>query len=326
MKALVTGGGFLGRVLAEMLLGRGDLVRILSRQPRPDLARLGIEVQQGDVRDLDAVVRACMGRDAVFHAAAICGCWGDIGSFRDINLTGTQNVIVACKRRGVGRLIFTSCATVVSTAQDERGVDETVPYPPRFPDPCSETKALAEQSVLKANNTDGLLTCALRPCLLYGPRDPRFVPRLLSAARRGRLHIIGEGRNEASLLYIENAGMAHLLACDALNVKRVAGQAYFITDGPPVVFWDWVNALLKELGLPPAKRRVPVFLATGIARCSERWHTLLNRSGEPPLTRYAVRMLSTSHCFDIGKAQRDFAYRPIVSGEEALRRTAALVP
>ena len=113
MKALVTGGGgFLGRAITEMLLGRGNSVRILARQDYPVVRALGAEGMQGDIRNLDDCLRACMGMDAVFHTAALPGIWGDINAYGSINVLGTQNIIAACKRRGVGKLIFTSSPSV----------------------------------------------------------------------------------------------------------------------------------------------------------------------------------------------------------------------
>src|SRR4051794_37471978 len=100
MKALVTGGGgFLGRAIVELLLNRGDQVRILSRKRYPVIEAFGADGVQGDVRNLDDVLKACMGMDAVFHTAALPGIWGDIHEFVSINIEGTNNVISACKRR-----------------------------------------------------------------------------------------------------------------------------------------------------------------------------------------------------------------------------------
>ncbi|MCY3021743.1 MAG: NAD-dependent epimerase/dehydratase family protein [Planctomycetota bacterium] len=324
MKALVTGGGgFLGRAITEMLLGRGDHVRIFSRNRYPDVEKLGAEGVQGDLRDLDAVVKACMGIDVVFHTAALAGIWGDLKLYTEVNVTGTQHVIVGCKRRGVGKLLYTSSPSVVFNMQDERGIDETTPYPPRFFNPYSETKALAEQTVLKANGSDGLLTCSLRPHLLWGPRDNHLLPRLIRRARKRQLRIIGDGRNMVDLTYVENAAMAHLLACDAMTPKRVAGEAYFISDGSPVVLWDWINVLLEQLGIHKVRKRIPAPAAYALGYCFERVYAWMKKQDEPRLTRFLARALSCSHFYNIAKARRDFNYRPVVNNDEGVRRTVA---
>jgi len=322
MKALVTGGGgFLGRAITEMLLGRGDQVRIFSRQRYPGVERLGAEGVQGDLRDPDALLSACMGRDAVFHTAALPGIWGDRSVYHAINVTGTENLIVACKRRGVGKLVYTSSPSVVFNMQDECGVDESMPYPTRWYNPYSPSKALAEQIVLKASGTDGLLACSIRPHLIWGPGDNHLLPRLIPRARRGELRIIGKGANKVALTFVENAARAHLLACDAMTAKRVAGQAYFITDEETVVLWDWINTMLEGLGIPKVTKHVPEPIAYAAGFCLECYYTWRKKFEEPMVTRFLVRSLTRATWFDLSKAKRDFGYRAVVSNDEGVRRT-----
>src|SRR5947207_2152758 len=120
MKALVTGGGgFLGRAIVELLISRGDHVRVLARSRYADVEQLGAECVQGDIRNPADCVNACMGMDAVFHAAALAGIWGDKKLFHSINVLGTRNIIDGCKRRGVPKLIYTSSPSVVFNMADE---------------------------------------------------------------------------------------------------------------------------------------------------------------------------------------------------------------
>ena len=321
MRALVTGGGgFLGRAIVEMLLGRGDQVRILSRKRYPAIEALGADAVQGDIRNIDDCVKACMGRDVVFHTAALPGIWGDIQTYSDINIGGTNNLIVACRRRGVPKFVFTSSPSVVFDMKDECGIDETTPFPQKYFNPYSHTKAIAEQEVLRENNIDGLLTCALRPHLIWGPRDNHLLPRILARARKRKLRIIGLGQNKVDLTYVDNAAMAHLLAADAMKANRVAGNAYFISDDHPVVLWDWINEFLQQMLLFKVKRRVPERLAYGVGWCFEKLYELIRKNDEPPMTRFLAKALSCSHFYNITKAKRDFGYKPVVSNDEGVRR------
>lgn len=323
MKALVTGGGgFLGRAITEMLLGRGDHVRIFARNRYPTIEALGAEGMTGDIRNLDDLLKACMGRDVVFHTAALPGIWGDAALYEGINVTGTQNLIIAAKRRGVGKLIYTSSPSVVFDMKDECGIDEKAPYPQRFFNPYSETKARAEQLVLNVSGSDGLLACSLRPHLIWGPRDNHLLPRLIERASKRRLFIVGKGKNKVALTYIDNAAMAHLLACDAMTPKRVAGEAYFISDDEPVVLWDWINALLKELGIRKVKYRVPAPIAYAAGYGFEKVYGWLKKMDEPPMTRFLARALCCSHYYSLAKARRDFVYRTTVDNAEGVRRAA----
>jgi len=322
MRALVTGGGgFLGRAIVELLLGRGDRVRLFARHKYPDVEALGAEGLQGDIRNLDGLVQACMGVDAVFHTAALPGIWGDLKLYTAINLQGTRNVIEACKRRGVGRLVHTSSPSVVFAMKDECGINESTPFPKRWYNPYSQTKALAEEAVLLSQGQDGLLACALRPHLLWGPRDTQLLPRLIQRAKRRQLWIIGKGTNRVDLTYIDNAALAHVLACDALAPGRAAGEAYFISDDKPVLLWEWINTLLRALQIPPVTRRLPAPAAYGLGWFLEHVHTLLRKADEPRLTRFLARALSCSHYYDLSKARRDFHYQPVIGNEEGLRRT-----
>jgi len=322
MKALVTGGGgFLGRAIVEKLLGRGDQVRIFSRQRYRDIERLGAEGIQGDIRNFDDVTKACMGVDACFHTAALPGIWGDIKLYTEINVYGTHHVLEACRRRGVSKMIYTSSPSVVFDMKDECGIDEKAPYPQQFFNPYSETKACAEQAVISANGKDGLLTTSLRPHLLWGPRDNHLIPRLIARARKRKLRIIGKGGNKVDLTYIDNAAMAHVLACDAMTRQRVSGNTYFISDGQPVLLWEWINTLLARVELRPVKKRLPVKLAYGIGWTFEKLYALFNKQSEPPMTRFLAMALSCSHYYDITRAKRDFRYQPIVSNDEGVRLT-----
>lgn len=94
------------------------------------------------------------------------------GNTRDvafkINLGGTQNVIDVAQRLGVPKLVYTSSASVVYDGGDQANVDESWPYPDVPFDTYNETKALAEQAILRANGQSGLSTTSLRVAGLFG--------------------------------------------------------------------------------------------------------------------------------------------------------------
>ena len=322
MRGLVTGGGgFLGRYIVEQLIARGDQVRIFSRQRYPELDRLGVESVTGDLQDSSAVAAACEGMDVVFHAAALPGIWGPWKLFHGINTLGTSNVIEGCRRHGVGRLLFTSSPSVVYDGHDHLGADESLPYATNFLCHYPRSKALAEQAVLAANGVEGLATCALRPHLVWGPRDTQLIPRLIERAKHGQLRRVGDGKNLISMVYVENAARAHLQAADALTLTSpVAGQAYFINEPEPVNLWDWVNTLLSRAGLPPVTQSISAGAASAIGAVFEGVYGLLRINSEPRMTRFLASQLSRSHWYRVEKAQRDFGFESLVSVDEGLRR------
>lgn len=323
MKALVTGGGgFLGGAIVRRLRERGDEVRSFSRGSYPDLAALGVEEVQGDLGDAAAVAGAAPGCDIVFHVAAKPGVWGSYDDFYRPNVVGTRNVLDACRRHGVRRLVYTSSPSVVFDGSDMEGVDESVPYPRRFEAHYPATKAEAEAAVRAANGPD-LGTVSLRPHLIWGPRDNHLVPRILSRGRAGQLRRIGAENKLIDSVYIDNAAEAHILAADRLAPGApVAGKVYFISNGEPVPVWDLVDRILAAGRLPPVTRTVPVPVARAAGWLLETVHGALGLSGEPRMTRFVARELSTAHWFDIGAARRDLGYEPRVSIDEGLRRLA----
>ncbi|MCC6492804.1 MAG: NAD-dependent epimerase/dehydratase family protein [Pirellulales bacterium] len=329
MQALVTGGGgFLGRYIVEQLVSRGDRVRSLGRGRYPELEAIGVEVVRGDVADARAVATACDGVECVFHVAALPGIGMDWRPYERVNLRGTQNVLHACRTCGVPRLVYTSSPSVVFNGRDQAGVDERTPYDfdwmERNGAHYSRSKALAEQAVLAASGGD-LKTCALRPHLIWGPRDNHLIPRLIARARSGRLRRVGDGANLVDVLYVENAASAHLQAADALASPHspVAGGAYFLSQGEPVNCWVWINQVLALAGLPPVQRQISRGAARAIGAVCETVYRGLRLKGEPPMTRFLAEQLARSHWFDISAAKRDFGYAPLVSMAEGTERLAA---
>lgn len=322
--ALVTGaGGFLGRYVVELLCQRGVRVRAVGRHRYPALEELGVECLPVDIRNASAVERACRGVDTVFHVAAVAGIWGPWRTFHDINTLGTYNVVEACRRHRVARLVYTSSPSVTFDGRAQCGVDETVPYPRRWLCHYPHTKAMAEQYVLAANGGDGLATCALRPHLIWGERDPHLIPRLLERARRGQLVQVGDGRNAIDITYVHNAALAHVVAAERLGPgSAVAGRAYFISQGEPVNCWQWMGEVLTLAGLPPLRRRVSYRVAWYAGAVLEGLYRLGRLKGEPRMTRFLAAQLALPHYFDISAARRDFGYEPVVSTAEGMRRTA----
>lgn len=321
MIALVTGGGgFLGGAIVRRLRERGDAVRSFSRGRYPALDALGVPQVAGDIADAEAVAAAVKGCDVVFHVAARAGVAGRLADYHRANVVGTKNVLAACRRHGVRRLVYTSSPSVVFDGRDMEGVDESVPYPASYHAHYPRTKAAAEKEVLATNGPD-LATVSLRPHLIWGPGDNHLVPRILERGRSGRLRRIGRENKLIDSIYIDNAADAHVLAADRLQPgSPIAGKAYFLSNGEPLPTWDLVNRILACGGVPPVTRSVPVGLAVAAGAILEAVYGLFRPDAEPPMTRFLARELSTAHWFDISAARRDLGYSPAVSIAEGLRR------
>jgi len=327
MNVVIGGSGFVGNGIVQMLRKRGEAVRVFDLVPHPDPE---VESIIGDIRDAQALQAALRGADVVHHTASfIFFGLGRPQHVIDINIGGTKNVIAACKANGVRKLIYTSSAeTMLAYDTIIEDGDETLPYPTRFASLYGETKSTAEQMILAANGTDGLLTCSLRPSGIYGKGDKYQAPAIVNFIQQKRLIRIGDGSARAIQTYVDNIAYAHLLAADRLDEgSPVGGQKYFIGDGECRNHFDFFEAILTAMGYTLPTQTIPLRLALLIARMNEtRFYATPERMRKQPLlNRHTVVATSQPQVFRLDKARRDLGYDPIVSQEEGIQRTAAAI-
>lgn len=326
MKLLVTGGGgFLGQALCRGLRARGHEVTSLNRRHYDALEALGVRQELADIASRDAVIEAAQGCDAIFHNAALTGGWGPYSQYYATNVVGTQNVLDACRAHRIAKLVYTSTPSVTHRATFPVAglAADAVPYGDDLKSAYAQTKKLAEQQVLAANDAT-LAVVALRPRLIWGPGDNQLLPRLVERARAGRLRLVGDGSNLIDTTYIDNAADAHIAAFERLQVGAAcAGRAYFISNGEPRSMRNTLNALLAAAGAPPVTRTLPFGAAYAVGALSEVAWRLFALRGEPPMTRFLAEQLATTHWYDISPAHRDFGWSPRVSFDEGLQHLRA---
>jgi 3beta-hydroxy-Delta5-steroid dehydrogenase / steroid Delta-isomerase len=321
-RCLVTGAaGFVGRHLVEALLARGCQVRALVRNTPLELAHQNLQCMSGDIQNAAQMAQACQGVDTVFHVAAHIALLGGSAAtpaYRDqayaINVTGTQNVIKACQEQGVKRLVHTSSVDVCFNNEVNLHMDENTPYASRFTCLYTETKIQAEQAVLAANNSHGLLTCALRPDGIWGTGGSIMLDTLLEQLQAGNMvaRIGGQG-GQHDHVHVDNLVHAHLLAAEALSPESpVAGRAYFISDGEPAAMFDFVKPFFEGLGYQVPKANIP---ARPVYLLMKAWEWLHFKFGiaEPLFTPHELNKLTISHVVSSDAATRDFGYQPIKS-------------
>ena len=320
MKVLVTGGGgFLGSEICRQLLARGDEVIAYQRSTAGELEKLGIEVVQGDITDADLLNKASRGADAIIHTAAKAGLSVVYDDYFAPNVTGTQNVLSACRSNGIDKLVFTSSPSVTHSDGDIEGGDESLPYPETYNSPYPATKSLAEKQVMAANCAQ-LHTVSLRPHLIWGPGDTHLLPKLLERVKRGKLKLPGPDKL-IDTVYIDNAARAHLLALDKLEThpEIVGGKTYFISNDEPVTQGRIIAGLLKAAGVNVEIQSISPQLAVAAGTLLETGWKLFGLKSDPPLTRWSAEHLSTAHWYDISAAKRDLGYTAEISIEEGLK-------
>ncbi len=262
------------------------------------------------------------GVDVVVHTAAVASVWGPWDHFYRNNVVATENVIAACQRHGIGRLVFTSSPSVTFDGRDQRGIDESAPYPTRWLCHYPHTKAIAERAVIAADQPGGLRTVSLRPHLIWGEDDPHLLPRMLDRAAKGRLRIVGSGENRVDTVHVVNAAAAHLDAIEALdkNADAAGGRAYFLTQDEPVDCWQWIATICKLGGVAPPTHRISARAAYAIGAVLETAYRAVGKTDEPPMTRFVAAQLAHDHYFDISAAKERLGYRVRVSMDEGLDR------
>ncbi len=326
--SLVTGAcGFVGAEIARALEARGD--EVIAIDLAGECPVQGAEYRRIDITDKAAVMEACKGVDTIIHNASIVHTKQNKKDFVwAVNLGGTKNMLEAAQQHGVKRFVYISSGSVVYEGKDIENGDESLPYSSVSQAPYADSKIAAEKYVLSANRKGGVATTALRPHVVFGPGDRRFMPALLNQARSGRLRVqVGRGVWLSDYTYVTNLIDAVILADEALandGLESVAaGQAYFITNGEPMPFWDFVRKVAARLGFPPIKYRAPKSLVYAIAAVKEGIDTLKGGTlnAEDGLTRFAIRYMCTHHYFSIEKARRDLGYNPSVSVDEGIERT-----
>lgn len=320
-KVLVTGaGGFLGGHIAHDLIAAGYEVYSFSRKHYPSLDKLGVIQRQGDLSIDSDVEMALIGMDAVIHTASQVGMWGRYEDFYKTNVIGTQNIINACHKHHITKLIYTSTPSVAFGHESLCHVDESIGYPETYLSIYAETKAIAEKIILKANSA-ALSTVAIRPHLIFGPGDLNLVPRVIEAARSGRLKIIGDGENLVDVTYVENASLAHVMALEQLSpTAPIAGKAYFLGQGP-IKLWDFTNEILMRSGMKPITKKAPFKLAYFAGYLIETYLKLMRQFDvHPPMTRFVALQLGKSHYYCHDALFNDLNFKPKFSIQEGLDR------
>ncbi|PCJ60929.1 MAG: hypothetical protein COA79_07680 [Planctomycetota bacterium] len=323
MRVLVTGGsGFLGKAIVKKLVELNYEVSYISRHKAKGLDDLDVKWFEGSIENLEIVEDSLKDQNAVIHTAAKAGYWGSRQSYYQTNVVGTQNIINACVKHKVNKLVFTSSPSIVFNGNDLKGVDESIEIPNKHLCYYSETKSIAERLVLTANGNKNLATVSIRPHLIYGPGDNHLLPRVIKSAKAGKLKIVGDGLNKVDVIYIDNAVEAHVKALKVLELNHVmAGRAYFVADDEPVILWEWLNHILNEMDIKPISKRISKSTAYNIGAVIEFFYKLFNMSGEPPMTRFVAESLATNHYFNCDNAKNDWDYKTIVGPKNSLSKT-----
>jgi nucleoside-diphosphate-sugar epimerase len=313
---LVTGAtGLIGRHVAERLVRSGARVRALVRRPEAAvaLARAGVEVVEGDILEPLSVRRVAHGVDVIVHAAAYASEWGPRRRFEQANVEGTRNVLDAAHDAGVARFVYLSTVSVYGDGAGRR--DETSPMVSDGSG-YSDTKIAAERLVWEHHHAGHVRAAMLRPALVYGAWDWKFVPKVAEALMGRGLPLIAGGDHRAQLVSVHDV-VDLILLCATRD--EAVGEAFNCT-GEEVITWRQAfTEIARRIGAPPPKVSVPYRLAWGAGAALEAAYRLARADRPPLVTRFGATLVGVPFDYDTTKATR-------VLGFTAARRFAQSLP
>jgi NAD dependent epimerase/dehydratase len=254
-QVLVTGGcGFIGSHLVEALLAQGARVRVLDlynfgghRGFLEGLDHPALEVQLGDVSDLEFTRRVTADCDTVFHLAALIGIpysYVAPGHYVRVNVTGTLAVLEAARHEGVRRLIHTSTSETYGSAQytpmDER-------HPAVGQSPYAATKIAADQLAGSYFRSFDLPVVTIRPFNTYGPRQSMraVLPTVMAQALYSDEIRIGSLDPRRDMTYVSDTVDGFLKAGEAVGVE---GETFNLGTGVAYSVGEMVEAVFKVTG------------------------------------------------------------------------------
>lgn len=312
----ITGGsGFLGRQIIEDLVNQGYAVRALARSDTAaaTVSQLGALPVRGDLDDVEAMRKGMTGCAVVIHSAAKVDLWGPWEEFQRFTIEGTQNVITAALAAKIPRLVHISTEAVLAGGKPLIDVDENTPLPANPNGFYPKAKGMAETMVRHANSSQ-LQTVVVRPRFIWGKGDNTLLPKLMDSIASGQWLWFG-GDHPTSTCNVVNVSHGVILAAQ----HGRGGEVYFLTDGAPVSFQDFITRMINTQGATPPNRKAPLWLADLFARGMETWWRAFNKPGYPPMTRTAVNLFFSQVTVKSNKAEKELGYVPVVSIEEGLK-------
>lgn len=315
---LITGGsGFVGGRLIERLVARGWQVRALARSEEAMriVGKRGAQAVKGSLDDPSSLAAAAAGCGVVIHLAALFKLWGDPAEFERANVQGTANLLQAAAAASVKRFVQVGAAAVVmGDLTPMLRANESLPRQERAWAPYSASKARSEALVQGANRPGVFETVVVRPPMIWGAGMPTL-DHMVQTVRAGQFRWVGDGSQAMSTAHVDNVCHAVELAME----KGRAGEAYFVSDGADSTLKQVISRLLQTRGIEPPRASAPLAVAWVMASVMEWMWRAFSRPGEPPITRQMLRLIGQPFTLDIGKAQRELGYRPVVTWEQGLR-------
>ena len=315
---LVTGGtGFTGSVLVRRLCELGCRVRVLARasSSREPLTGLPVEWVSGEVYDTDAVEKAAVGVNYIFHVAAAyreASIADEV--YHNVHVVSTQLLVgVACKLPNFKRFVHVSTVGVMGHIENPPA-DELTRYNPG--DVYQETKTVAEKWVIEFSQKNNFPVTIIRPAAIYGPGDRRLL-KVFKMAKMPIVPVIGFTKGLYHLIHVEDL-VGFMLA--AATTEGAIGQIYICGNPHAISIKDIIKVIADRLGRKPRFFRVP---ATPFFLLGDVCELVCKPFGiEPPIYRRRVAFFTKDRSFNTKKIRDELPYQYVYSNESGLKATA----
>ena len=320
-RALVTGAtGLVGSHIVERLQREGWSVRALVREHADTtwLSAHHVDLALGDVLDPVPFAAAAMGCEAIFHTAAAITPKGGWEAWRATNVDGTANAIGAAESSGA-RLLHLSSVAVYGPSARYRGnaaTDESVPLQP-LPERAyyARSKRESEAMVMTAHAEGRIWGSAVRPCVVYGPRDRQFVPRAARLLDSGFAPIIGDGGSVLSIVHAANVADG---AVRAVEVDAAGGRAFNLANDHPVTVARFTELAATGLGRRIRVVPVPVAVARVAMAVVGAGARLTMGAGMGAMAASTLDFLTRDNPFSSAAAREALGWNPVVRPEDGI--------
>ena len=325
---LVTGAnGWLGSQLVRTLvdLNSKSHIRCLV-QPGTDTKVLrsilkDLEIIEGDLRNCTSLEAFFKGASqaGLFHCAGLIHPKHSIKEFYDVNVQGTENLLMAAENLKVRRAVIVSSNSPIGISRDRHILfDENSPYNPYMN--YGRSKMLMEKSVHSYQKRGNLETVIVRAPWFYGPGQPPRQTLFFSMIKNGKAPIVGDGNNLRSMAYLENLCQG-LILCE--KVKEANGQTYWISDESPYTTNEIVNTieklLEKEFNIPVAHKRLR--LPDFVSEIAMGMDWFLQSIGLYHQKIHVLSEMNKNIACSIEKAKKELGYNPKIALEEGMLRS-----
>ena len=312
MNVFITGAtGFIGRSVVRQLLEHHHHATLLLLPGEYSPFKADVRIVRGDITQAESLENLMADQEAVIHMAGTSGyrCWRDC---RAINRRGTHNVVNEAVRSRVRRFIHVSSVSVYGRLSR---VTLTEDYPYRkIGDPFGDTKIDAEQIIRRAAAKHKLELTIIRPTMVYGKDDNRFIPFLIRNLKKRDCCMIGSGNHSVDLIHISDVSD---MIMRVLEDRHAIGSIYNLTHRENPTWKEMLEVIVRELNTAMPRRKIPYPLAIALAGFMEAASKF---TGRPPrMTRHMVRSIGRQYHYSTERAEKDLGFVARVDPIDGMR-------